>query len=563
MTPLIGTSYLGEGFLMASFVLCLIHLIKPIRHINRFIFALILISFLSLMYGHLSDDFSMLNVVLHSHKDKPFLYKIAGPWSSHEGSMLFWCLLLSLYANVAEALEKDRDVWKTQEVFFVLLSFGFLLFTYITNPFTRLIHPVHQGMDLNPVLQDVSLLIHPPQLYLGTIGFSVPFIQSLSYLRHKVLPKIGRENLFLSLSIGLFFQTLGIVLGSVWAYYELGWGGWWFFDPVENFALIPWMMALITLHLLILSRKNDGIYSWAIIGCLKVFSMCLLSLTLIRAGLLNSVHAFGSDPEKGILLGSIFVLWALVATLFYFRFDGRLFISVPLKKMNIQNLTMIAFAFFMVSLLALILGTLIPVVMDALGETFVLGFDYFIQSFVPPILCAALCLVFVLIQTKWSQKALSKHMGHFGFYVAIVGIALSSFKGGEEEFLMREGETKTIFDHTVFLEKVALEDRPNHTAAIAKVNVDGKISTPEERFYHTQNSLHRETKIITSILNQIHVMAGDIGVNKNTGKGQAIIKIINKPFIMLMWLGFFMMGVGLLISAINAIFRRFELRRRK
>lgn len=552
--PFVGTSYIGEGFLMASFVLCLIHLLKPIHNIGRYVFSLTLISFMAFMYGHISNDFSMLNVVLHSHRDKPLLYKIAGTWASHEGSMLFWCVLLSGYACIARFFEKNEDVWRTQESLFTLLIFGFLLFTYLTNPFTRLMAPVRQGMDLNPVLQDISLVIHPPHLYLGTIGFALPFIQALSYLRHKTDSVIARPTLFSTLLIALFFQTSGVILGSAWAYYELGWGGWWFFDPVENLALIPWLMGLVTLHLLILLKHNESLYGWALMGCLKTFSLCLLSLTLIRAGLLNSVHAFGSDPEKGLLLGSIFVLWSLTATIFYFRFRGGINIKISFQKLTLENLTFVGIVFLTLALLTLTVGTLAPVIADSVDSTLILGMGYFLQSFIPPVLMAGVCLIIVLIKTNWSKKNLIKHMAHGGFYISIIGIALSSFLDEEKEIIMTEGKTLSFHGYTITLDHFEVVNRSNHTAALAHMKIGGKPATPEERFYHTQNNLHRETSIVTlNGLHQIHLLVGDTGTHEKTGLKQGTVKIIYKPFITIMWFGFFMITLGVLISMLSAV----------
>ena len=557
---------MGEGFLIASMLLCVTHFIKPLKkNIGIILFMLIAASFAMFLIAHIMDDFSMLNVVLHSHKDKPFLYKIAGTWASHEGSMLFWCVLLAGYAAFAKVFEKDKIVWRTQELLFTLLLFGFLLFTYITNPFTRLAMPLHQGMDLNPVLQDISLVIHPPHLYLGTVGFAVPFIQSLSFLRHHVSAETAVNTLKPTLLLAFFFQTVGIILGSFWAYYELGWGGWWFFDPVENLALMPWLMALITLHLLLLMRGNKSLYGWVMLGCIKTFLMCLLALTLIRAGMLNSVHAFGSDPQKGFLLGTLFIFWSTLSIFFYFRFYKTLSIHLSFKKPTLENLTFTGMGFISLALLGLSIGTLLPVISDALGGSLVVRIHYFIQTFAVTFLGAGICFIGVLwILTRKSFKAwigdlktIQKHLAHLGVVLAGAGIIYSGLYSTEKEFLLSEKDSLTFAGYFLTLDRFDMIDGPNYKAVRATVDISGKKAYPEERFYHTQNVLHRETSMLTFGLSQLHLTMGDAGLGQKSGKAQCTLKVIYKPGILVMWAGFMLMVLGILWSLINAMGRRF------
>lgn len=554
------TSYIGEGFLLAATLLCVIHFIKDIKHVGLIIFGLISLSFAAFLFAHVSDDFSMLNVVMHSHSSKPLLYKIAGTWASHEGSMLFWCLLLSGYSVIAKVFEKDAIIWKTQENLFVLLLFGFLLFTYITNPFTRLAMPLHQGMDLNPVLQDISLAIHPPHLYLGTVGFALPFVQALSFLKHKVSPKVAGKILFPTMLIAFFFQTVGILLGAVWAYYELGWGGWWFFDPVENLALLPWLGALITLHLIILARKNESLYGWAIAGCLKTFGICLIALTLIRAGMLNSVHAFGADPEKGFLLGSLAAFWYITAFVFYFKFYGSLSISLTLKKPTLENITFGGMSFLWLAALALAIGTFIPVVADAIGHSIIIGNSFFIQSFAVTFAGAGLCLLLVMsVFNKNKTRWLAKNFAHLGAFIATVGIIFSSLMGSEKEFLISQKQSITFKKHPITLEEFEVIQGPNYKAARATIHVAGQRAFPEERFYHTQNVLHRETSIVTlNYLHQMHLTIGDVGIGEKTAKTKCTLKVIYKPWINIMWAGFAWLALGILWSVVSNLRLKFK-----
>lgn len=557
LSPWVGTSYVGEGALVLSLILCVIPLFYTVqRPMERYVLCSLLVAFSAFFYAHISDDFSLLNVVLHSHKHKPFIYKIAGVWASHEGSMLLWCVLLSGYICIAIFFEKEAKLWQTQRTLFLLLLFGFLLFTLITNPFARLAAPVHQGMDLNPALQDISLLIHPPHLYLGTIGFALPFIQALSFIVHKVPATYGRQTLFTTMMIAFFFQTVGVILGSAWAYYELGWGGWWFFDPVENLALMPWMLSLIALHLLILLKGNATLYGWSLMACIKTFLVCLLSLTLIRAGWLNSVHAFGFDPEKGYFLGSIFLFWSGIATFFYFRFYGESFserikISVPFRNITVANVTFVGMLCMACGLLALYGGTFAPILGDLLHRPFSLEIEYFLYSVFPFfIITGVLIIVMFMAKKKWKRTSYPKHIAHVGFLIALIGIGFSSYFSQESETQIHKGETLNFHTYKITLHSIEKITRPNHDSLVAHITIDNKVALPEERFYHTQNTHHREASVVTlSLLHHMHFIIGDVE-NKGT---ECSLKIIYKPFINVMWAGFGMMIFGIFLALRRAL----------
>jgi cytochrome c-type biogenesis protein CcmF len=267
-------------------------------------FIMALTSFAALMYSYIISDFSVLNVAANSHSLKPLLYKISGTWGNHEGSMLFWVLILTLF-GAAVAFGKSLPLRFKARVLGVqsLLILGFLLFILLTsNPFERLLPAALEGNGLNPLLQDPGLAFHPPMLYLGYVGLSVAFSFSIAALiEGEITPMWARWVRPWTL-VAWTFLTGGIALGSWWAYYELGWGGWWFWDPAENASFMPWLAATALLHSAIVVEKRDALKSWTILLAIVAFSLSLLGTFLIRSGIMTSVHAFAVDPERGIFI---------------------------------------------------------------------------------------------------------------------------------------------------------------------------------------------------------------------------------------------------------------------
>ena len=261
-----------------------------------------LISFFLLMYLHIVSDFSVLNVFQNSHTTKPLLYKISGVWGNHEGSMLLWILVLTIFNYfIFKLFNKKNSVFilKTLEVQ-AFISIGFILFTVLTsNPFERIFPAQPDGLGFNPILQDPALAIHPPLLYVGYVGFSAAFSLSIATLSLNNNEKIPWYNYMKPFVVAAWtFLTIGIALGSIWAYYELGWGGWWFWDPVENAAFVPWLLSVALFHSLITSQNSGVFGKWSVLLSIFAFATSLLGTFLVRSGILTSVHAFALDPER-------------------------------------------------------------------------------------------------------------------------------------------------------------------------------------------------------------------------------------------------------------------------
>ena len=265
-----------------------------------------LISFFLLMYVHVVSDFSVLNVFQNSHTTKPLLYKISGVWGNHEGSMLLWILVLTIFNYFIFKLYNKKNsafISKTLETQ-AFITIGFILFTILTsNPFERIIPTQENGLGFNPILQDPALAIHPPLLYIGYVGFSAAFsisVATLTLTNNEKIPWYSYMKPFVVTA--WTFLSIGIALGAVWAYYELGWGGWWFWDPVENASFMPWLLGTALLHSLIIVEKRKSLQAWVLLLSILAFLLSVVGTFLVRSGILTSVHTFALDPSRGIYI---------------------------------------------------------------------------------------------------------------------------------------------------------------------------------------------------------------------------------------------------------------------
>lgn len=346
------------------------------------------LGFCCLLYAFVQDDFSVSYVASHSNASLPLVYKISALWGGHEGSLLLWVFLLSAWTAVLSLTTRHLPVVFLTRVLMVLgiISFGFLLFLLATsNPFARLLpnYPI-DGCDLNPLLQDFGLIVHPPLLYMGYVGFAIPFAFAISALwgQDRTLPfaKWMRSWTLLAFS----FLTIGIALGSWWAYYELGWGGWWFWDPVENASFMPWIIAIALIHTLMLSDKRQMFQGWTLLLAIVVFALSLLGTFLVRSGVLTSVHAFANDPKRGIFLLE-FLLVVIGIALTLYSFSAKKFSdNAKIELISREAIILISTIFLIVSTAAVLLGTWFPLVFDALtSQKISVGFPYFNAVFIP------------------------------------------------------------------------------------------------------------------------------------------------------------------------------------
>ncbi|MCB1949466.1 MAG: heme lyase CcmF/NrfE family subunit [Burkholderiales bacterium] len=381
-------------------------LAKPVVQ-GQFVF--VLIAFLCLGYSFVSSDFSVLNVARNSNTELPLQYRIAATWGSHEGSLLLWVLMLAGWSIAVSVFSKQLPDDMIARVLGVLglVSVGFLSFMLLTsNPFDRLLPAAMEGSDLNPLLQDPGMVIHPPMLYMGYVGFSVAFAFAIAALLSGKLDATWARWSRPWTTVAWVFLTFGIMLGSWWAYYELGWGGWWFWDPVENASFMPWLAGTALMHSLAVTEKRGSFKSWTVLLAICTFALCLLGTFLVRSGVLTSVHAFATDPERGVfILGFLFVTVTLSLLLFAWRAPkvglGGKFDLLSRESMLLANNLLL-----LVAAASVMLGTLYPLIIDALnlGKISV-GPPYFEAVFVP-IMTPAIFLIGLGPISRWKQMSL-------------------------------------------------------------------------------------------------------------------------------------------------------------
>ena len=397
--------------------------------------ALAQLLFVAIAYGcltwaFLSHDFSVLYVVQNSNTKLPLIYLISGVWGGHEGSLLLWSLVLAMWTGAVALFTPNVPRIMRARVLAVLglVSCGFLLFIIATsNPFDRLLPGALEGRDLNPLLQDIGLAIHPPMLYIGYVGFSVAFAFSIAALISGQVDSAWARWARPWTNIAWLFLTLGIALGSWWAYYELGWGGWWFWDPVENASFMPWLVGTALMHSLAITEKRGTFKAWTALLAIFAFSLSLLGTFLVRSGVLTSVHAFASDPSRGVFIlaflvvvvGGSLTLYAWRAPLLKSAAETRLFSRDGALLLNNAFLTVVTSA--------ILLGTLYPIAIDAMGGKISVGPPYFNLMFIS--LMAPLgVLMGVGMLIRWKQDSLSRlsaKLKYPALLVLVTALALS------------------------------------------------------------------------------------------------------------------------------------------
>lgn len=382
--PLWGAS-IGNATLM--------HSARPLA--TGFLF-MVIVSFICLVIAFLQDDFSVAYVATNSNSLLPFYYKISAVWGGHEGSLLLWVLMLAGWtfaiASFSQSLPLDMQARVLSVMGFIAV--GFLAFMLLTsNPFDRLLPlaPL-EGSDLNPLLQDIGLIIHPPVLYMGYVGFSATFAFAIAALMSGRMDSAWARWSRPWANMAWAFLTVGIALGSWWAYYELGWGGWWFWDPVENASFLPWLVGTALIHSLAVTEKRGMFKSWTILLAIFTFSLSLLGTFLVRSGVLTSVHAFANDPERGVFI-LFFLLLVVGGSLLLYAMRAPVVKSAAgFTTLSKEMLLLVNNSLLVLAMITVLLGTLYPLIADALGWGKIsVGPPYFNFFFIP--LFGVLCLV--------------------------------------------------------------------------------------------------------------------------------------------------------------------------
>jgi len=569
-------------------------------------FILICMSFLTLLYAFISSDFSNLAVYNNSHTTKPLFYKISGTWGNHEGSLLLWLLVLSLFILIFFFKSKKlSDSFRILTIFFQqLIILGFLLFITLTsNPFQLIIPTPFEGLGLNPILQDPALAIHPPILYLGYVGSSIIFSSSLAALVCGYVNKNWANDLKKWSLISWIFLTLGIMLGSIWAYYELGWGGFWFWDPVENVSLMPWFCLTALLHCTSVLEKRSNLQSWTIILALSTFILSMSGTFLVRSGILNSVHTFANDPERGVFVLIFLSLLILISLTIYFKFNnsGNITRSFFLSK---ETAIVINNWFMMYFLAVVLIGTIYPIFLEAIAaEKISVGPPYFNQLLIPflipfllimaigpkldwiknkkfdaklskiilliisiiisyliaknfntqvlystVLISSALYLLFISITDLRNEKLkLSQKISHISFSILIISIIFNSLLSEEVSVNLKKGEEKKLSNYLLKFENISKMEINNYTSLKAEIHViqnDNKLKFyPELRLYKVPETITSEADIKTNLFTDNLVV-----VNYLKDNDYLNIRYQKKPFMLLIWLSAIMLALGGLLG---------------
>ena len=403
-------------------------------------FFFVIISFLCLVLSFVFSDFSNETVFNNSHTTKPLFYKIAGTWGNHEGSLLLWLFVLTLFILIFFLRSKDQPIkYKILTLIFQqIIIIGFFVFLIMTsNPFNYLYPNPEEGLGLNPILQDPALVIHPPILYLGYVGSSIIFSSVLAATILNMISKNWASHIKKWVLLSWIFLTIGILLGSIWAYYELGWGGFWFWDPVENVSLMPWLALTTLLHCILVLEKKLILTSWVIILSITTFLLSMSGTFLVRSGILNSVHTFASDPQRGLFI-LIFLFSLIFLSLFIFFFfhknnENNLSSFFWLSK---ETAIIINNWFMMYFLSVVLIGTIYPIFLDVLSSQKISVGPPFYHKLIIPFLIPFLLIMAIGPKLKWIRSNLENKIYLISLLIISILLSYLIVKNFEYNFLI-------------------------------------------------------------------------------------------------------------------------------
>jgi cytochrome c-type biogenesis protein CcmF len=618
--------------LLLSFAQAFVPLIGALRHYRPAMqagrvlaiinFVLISLGFFALMHAHVTDDFSILNVAMNSHSTKPLLYKITGTWASHEGSLMLWVLILTLFGALMSFVSPDMPLILRARALAVqgMTGLGFIAFILFTSdPFLRVFPAPADGNDLNPLLQDPGLAFHPPGLYLGYVGFSSVFSLAAALLMTDGIDARWAKWLRPWILGSWACLTMGITGGSWWAYYELGWGGWWFWDPVENAALMPWLAGTALLHSAATSVQRGALLQWTLLLSIVTFSLSLLGTFLVRSGILTSVHTFAVDPERGVFVLALLGIATGGALVLYAARAHRLPQSPLFKPISREGALLINNLFVCTACATLVTGTLYPIILDAIGGgTVSVGAPYFNATIVPLMLpvffimafapflrwkqgdlrialsamkiAAVLSFASVLttlyiygfkhimgvtalalgawlvggtLTDAWRSRAhlfthLPRLLGHAGIGIAIIGMAGSVYNQ-EYAFTLEQGQSKDIAGyHIVF---VALNEiaGANYEAQRGTFTVskdrDSITLFPEWRFYPIQGMPLSHVALRPDIFRDLYLALGQ-EQDEDRGKHTHTVRFQIHPLAPWIWIGGLIIAMGGFAGVAGTLIRK-------
>ena len=573
----------------------------------------IIICFFVLIAAFIISDFSLITVYQNSHSLKPIFYKIAGTWGNHEGSLLLWAIILSIFSFLFLVYNKNHPKKFRLLTLIIqnILILGFLFFIlFNSNPFSKISPIPSEGLGLNPILQDPALAIHPPLLYVGFVGASIYFSAAIASL----ITNYSEKSFSLSIKnwvlISWCFQTLGILVGSIWAYYELGWGGFWFWDPVENASLLPWFAMTALFHSLIVFEKRNLFYFWVIILCLITFILSVTGTFLVRSGILNSVHTFASDPTRGIYI-LIFLSLMIFGSIFLL-FQKYKKENYDLNRNSKETFILVNNWFMMFYLITVLQGTIYPIFTDALTDNKISVGPPFYNAIIFPVVVIFLLFMALGPKAKWIKnkfeniriyfliligaiglnlaiifffksysllsnfiiisslfliisslmdiaKALKKNkldfariISHTSFGFLVLFIGLNDIFSVEKDYNIKLGETKNFENYSIQLQNLDLKNYENYQAVIGKLEIKNinsnqtNILNPEIRIYDKPKTLTYEAAIKTSLIKDYYLTISNIDRSDYYN-----IKFQKKPLMVWIWISVIMIVVGGSIRLFN------------
>ena len=583
-----------------------INISKKIYHLSLLQVTFVVTCLLTLIVGFIISDFSLTTVFENSHTQKPLIYKIAGTWGNHEGSLLLWITLMVffnfLFLVFGKKYEKKFMLFSLISQNFLILSFILFLF-FTSNPFL-LINPAPiEGLGLNPILQDPALAIHPPLLYIGFVGSSIYFSSAIGALISNLPAKDFAASIKNWVIFTWFFQTLGIFAGSVWAYYELGWGGFWFWDPVENASLLPWFCMTALMHSIIVLEKKGQLYSWVLILCLMTFVLTIAGTFLVRSGILNSVHTFANDPTRGLYI-LIILLLACLVSFFIFIKHSR---GNSIQGYNLDRGTFILSNnwFMIFYLVTVFLGTVYPIFTEVIFNTKISVGPPFYNTVIIPFVIVFLILMSLGPESKWIKTKfpirkilvililsfvfnliisaifkstslisnlifitsffliimsfldvikliklnkitlISRSVSHLGFGLLILFIGLNHNFSKEYDVNIKTGEIKKLNNFDLKFKDLKLTNSQNYKSIIGNFELKDndknliKELKPEIRIYQNPETLTYEASIKSTIFNDYYLTMSNLQNSEYYN-----VKVQVKPFMSWLWLSVLIMSLG-------------------
>jgi cytochrome c-type biogenesis protein CcmF len=586
---------------------------KIIYNLSLFQITFTILSFFTLIIGFINSDFSLINVYENSHTAKPLFYKIAGTWGNHEGSLLLWINILVLFSFLFLVFNfKHNKKFRLYTLIFQnILIIGFVIFLLLnSNPFSSIYPVPFEGLGLNPILQDPALAIHPPLLYIGFVGCSIYFSAAMASMLSEYKGKKFALSIKSWVQISWCFQTLGITVGSIWAYYELGWGGFWFWDPVENASLLPWFAITALMHSVMVLEKRNTLYAWVIILCLLTFILSVTGTFLVRSGILNSVHTFASDPSRGIYILLFLGIMIFGSLIVFFNKYKKETYSFDIRSREtfilVNNWFM---AFFLVTVLV---GTLYPIFIDVITNVKISVGPPFYNIVIIPLIVPFLFLMTVGPQFKWinsqnvkfyksilvffgavlinlfiyyffgsysfltnlifivaiflilqcfldAKKSFYKNqkfeypriISHLGFGLLVLSIGINHQYSLEVDFNLKVGENKKVNNYEIYFENIKIEQSKNYQSVIGNFKlIDLKKNLVQ--YLDPEIRVYSDPETLTYEAAIKSKITSDFYLTmSNVSRSEYYnIKFQNKPFMIWIWISAFIITLGGFIQLI-------------